>query len=350
MQVDIKQSQHLVFGAGLIGCYLGGVLSYLGLNTRLVCRPVIKNKLQQGIKLTDYLEHVSSNIALQFAEQLESGPPVSETSPIDFLWLTVKCTGIEQAVRDIAPFVSANTVILCCQNGLGSEALLKTHFANNQVLRVMVPFNVVELKPGHYHRGSQGSLTLEYSPSTQASIEALAKVLQCDFLPVALSQNMSALLWAKLQLNLGNSINALADIPVKAMLQQRGYRLVIARLMRELLAVTDALSISLPKVTSLPAHWLPRVLSLPDFLFARVANSMLAVDPNVRTSMWWDVSQGKETEIDFLNGAIVEQAELLGLQTPANKKIIELIKALHQKSAPHKIRSINANDLLTMLG
>ena len=66
--------------------------------------------------------------------------------------------------------------------------------------------------------------------------------------------------------------------------------------------------------------------------------------------MWWDVSQGKETEIDFLNGAIVEQAELLGLQTPANKKIIELIKALHQKSAPHKIRSINANDLLTMLG
>ena len=38
MQVDIKQSQHLVFGAGLIGCYLGGVLSYLGLNTRLVCR------------------------------------------------------------------------------------------------------------------------------------------------------------------------------------------------------------------------------------------------------------------------------------------------------------------------
>jgi 2-dehydropantoate 2-reductase len=350
MQVDIKQSQHLVFGAGLIGCYLGGVLSYLGLNTRLVCRPVIKNKLQQGIKLTDYLEHVSNNIALQFADQLESSPAVSETSAIDFLWLTVKCTGIEQAVRDIAPFVSANTVILCCQNGLGSEALLKTHFANNQVLRVMVPFNVVELNPGHYHRGSQGSLTLEYSPSSQASIEALAKAMQCDFLPVALSQNMSALLWAKLQLNLGNSINALADIPVKAMLQQRGYRLVIARLMRELLAVTDALSISLPKVTTLPAHWLPRVLSLPDFLFARVANSMLAVDPNVRTSMWWDVSQGKETEIDFLNGAIVEQAELLGLQTPANKKIIELIKALHQKNDVNKAGAINANDLLTMLG
>jgi len=352
MQLDIKQSKHLIFGAGLIGCYLGGVLSYLGLNTRLVCRPVIKNKLLQGIKLSDHLGHVSPNIALQFAEQQqESAQELSKRTETDFLWLTVKCTGIEQAVRDIAPFVSANTVILCCQNGLGSEALLKSHFANNQVLRVMVPFNVVELSPGHYHRGSAGTLSIEYTEQTIEVIDSLVNFMQCDFLSLAKTKLMSALLWAKLQLNLGNSINALADIPVKAMLEQRAYRLVIAKLMHELLLVTDTMGITLPKVTNIPAHWIPKVLSLPNFLFSRVANSMLTIDPNVRTSMWWDVSQGKPTEINFLNGAIVEQANKLGLLCPANEIIIKLISELeNSKSTKSGIKPpISAQTLLSLL-
>ena len=39
---------------------------------------------------------------------------------------------------------------------------------------------------------------------------------------------------------------------------------------------------------------------------------MLEVDPTVRTSMWWDLSQGKPTEIDFLNGAVVAAGRRLG--------------------------------------
>ena len=319
-----KKSHHLVFGAGLIGCYLGGVLSHVGLSAFLVCRPLIQKKLSEGITLTDYLGHKSPFISLKFIGKNAK----NASTEIDFLWLTVKCTGIEQAVKDIAPYVSEQTVIFCCQNGLGSEAMVKQAFPNNIVLRVMVPFNVVELNVGHYHRGSQGTLTIESIPASERVVQGLMSNMQCDFLQVTNSHDMSALLWAKLQLNLGNSINALADIPVKAMLEQRAYRLVIAKLMRELLAVTDAMSIVLPKVTSLPAHWLPAVLSLPDFLFKRVANTMLAIDPKVRTSMWWDVSQNKSTEIDYLNGAIVKQARRLNIDTPANQKIIALIKGL----------------------
>lgn len=329
MAVNIKHSKHLIFGAGLIGCYLGGVLSYLGLNTQLISRPKIVKKLNKGIKLTDYLAHQSPIIPLSFIDSAGC----SLVNDIDFLWLTIKCTGIEQALKDITPFVGKNTVILCCQNGLGSDRIVKQQFKDNPVLRVMIPFNVVELRAGHYHRGSQGALTLEYTETTQDVIGSLATFIQSDFLPVAKSNEMSALLWAKLQLNLGNSINALADIPVKTMLQQRDYRLVIASLMDELLQVTQALDIKLPKVTSIPAQWIPTILRLPDFLFSRLANSMLSIDPNVRTSMWWDVSQGKPTEIDYLNGAIVEQANTLGINCPANTHIVELIKSLSAQSS-----------------
>ena len=319
----MRSQQQVVFGAGLIGGYLGGALQMAGLPVALVCRPAIKARLSKGIKLTDYQGHQSGPIALNFVE--DAG---QLSQDVAVLWLTVKCTAVKSALADMAAFVSANTLILCCQNGLGSDALVKQAFPENRVLRVMVPFNVVELSAGHYHRGSQGEMSIELAPGQEADIAKLVNTINCDLLPLRACADMNALLWAKWQLNLGNSINALADIPVKAMLEQRGYRLVIAKLMRELLQVTDALAIKLPKVAALPPHWIPRVLSLPDFWFKRLANKMLAIDPNVRTSMWWDVSQGKRTEIDYLNGAVLAQARALGLRCPANEKVIALINSI----------------------
>ena len=78
----------------------------------------------------------------------------------------------------------------------------------------------------------------------------------------------------------------------------------------------------------MPASVIPYVLKLPNFLFTRVANKMLAVDPTVRTSMWWDMSQGKPTEIAYLNGAVVDTGMRIGVSTPANKRIVALITAL----------------------
>lgn len=320
-------SSHVVFGAGLIGSFLGACMHHLGINVALVCRASVRNKLAKGVTLTDYQEHQARAEKLNFLDSDVLAKLSAEQINCDFLWLTVKCHSVEQAVQDIKPLVNKDTVILCCQNGLGSDKQVKDAFSDNIVLRVMVPFNVVELEKGHLHRGSQGHLTIEQS--SQANISSdLVNLLNSPLLPVALAQDMQALLWAKLQLNLGNSINALADIPVKSMLEQRGYRLVIATLMQELLAVSNELGLTLPKVTSVPASVIPYVLKLPNFLFTRVANKMLAVDPTVRTSMWWDMSQGKPTEIAYLNGAVVDTGMRIGVSTPANKRIVALIKAL----------------------
>ena len=325
---------HLVFGAGLIGCFLGGVLTTRGVNTSLVCRPKIQKKLAGGLVLTDYQDNKISVDQVNFADP--EVPSLAEKP--DILWLTVKCTGVEQACEDIRPFVSPSTVIMCCQNGLGSDVLVKQAFPENQVLRVMVPFNVAEPAEGHFHRGSEGTLTIEVNPQNEELVGALINKVSCPIMPITSTTDMQALLWAKLQLNLGNSINALADIPVKAMLEQRNYRRVIAALMDELLMVTANLNVSLPKVTALPGKWIPTVLRLPDFVFKRVANKMLQIDPTVRTSMWWDLSQGKNTEIDHLNGAIVDTAKRLEVKVPVNQKIISLIKACEEGQKQGKQR------------
>ncbi|MFT6988837.1 MAG: 2-dehydropantoate 2-reductase [Paraglaciecola sp.] len=332
MTDDFSNKQHIVFGAGLIGCYLGGVFTSLGFCTRLVCRPRVQDKLKSGMKLTDYQHHQTN---IQQLDVIISTPLIDDVLPInqaDFLWITVKCTGVEQAIVDIAPWVNKETVIFCCQNGLGSDAALKRAYPDNLILRVMVPFNVVEMSQGHYHRGTEGNMTIEYTDNSHQLVTSLVTKLHCELLPVKTTNEMYALLWAKLQLNLGNSVNALADIPVKAMLEQRGYRRVIALLMSELLQVADVLGIKLPKITTISAHNIPMVLRLPNFIFSRVANKMLEVDPNARSSMWWDVSQGKPTEIEHINGAILKYAKTLNIACPVNEKISSLICQLNDKA------------------
>ncbi len=328
-------SSHVVFGAGLIGSYLGASMHNLGLNVALVCRAAVKNNLAKGVVLTDYQEHYAQVENLNFLDSEILAKLKPEQISCDFLWLTVKCHGVERALLEIAPLVNKNTVILCCQNGLGSDRPVKNAYPHNTVLRVMVPFNVVELEKGHLHRGSEGHLTIEQANRPDIS-ENLQAMLNSELLPVSITNDMQSLLWAKLQLNLGNSINALADIPVKSMLEQRGYRLVIATMMQELLAVSKELGLELPKVTALPANLVPHVLKLPNFLFKLVANKMLAVDPNVRTSMWWDMSQNKPTEIQYLNGAVVGEGARVGVPTPANTRIVALVEALSAPSSKHE--------------
>ncbi|WP_416308017.1 2-dehydropantoate 2-reductase [Neptunicella sp. SCSIO 80796] len=334
--------QHIVFGAGLIGSYLGAIMQLQGLSVTLIGRQNMLDKLKDGITLTDYHQHRQQVRMTGLYDIYRSPNAILPTA--DFLWLTVKCTGIQHALIDIQLLVTPQTVILCCQNGLGSDQQVKQAFPNNAVLRVMVPFNVVQFENGHFHRGSEGALTIEHDESTIAN--ELQALLACELLPVRCDSDMHNLLWAKLQLNLGNAVNAIADIPVKAMLRQRNFRRVIATMMEELLAVVRAQDIKLPRITAVSADKLPMILRLPDWLFVLVANKMLAIDPDVRTSMWWDLHQHKQTEIDYLNGEIVKWGVKLAIPTPVNSAVVQWIKAIESEDM---VQGVSGQDMLVRL-
>jgi len=309
-------TRHVVFGAGLIGGYITGVLLSQKRNVGVVARESVQKKLAAGLQLSDYHGNKAAVAAPDF---------VSPESPsADYLWLTVKCTGLDSAIEQLGSLVGPQTRILCCQNGLGSEQAVKDRYPNNEVLRVMVQFNVVELEPGKLHRGSEGAITIESLAGSDHSAK-LAAEINCPLLPVHACDDMVALLWAKLQLNLGNGVNALADIPVKAMLEQRDFRRSFALLMSELIAVVRAKGIELPKVTAIPGHVIPKVMNVPNWVFNILGTKMLSVDPTVRTSMWWDLSAGKITEVHFLNGAVVDAGKEVGVACPANEALVKMI-------------------------
>lgn len=318
--------QHAIVGAGLIGSFIGGVLAINGQSVTAIARGEWASRLAKRVLLTDYKEHrAEAAFEAVFTDS-------TDAKPVDVIWLTVKCTAVEAALPSLTALLAPHTTIICCQNGIGSERLVRQAYPDHQVLKAMVPFNVVLEAPQHLHKGSEGKLVIATPAQQQQTVE-LGKALSHALIEVEFTHDITAVSWAKLQLNLGNSVNALADMPVKTMLEDRSYRRVIAALMDELLLVTRSAGIHLPKITRLPAAWLPTVLRLPDWLFKRVARTMLEIDPSVKTSMWWDLQGKRKTEIDYLNGAVVRLGEDIGVACPANRAIMRAIEGAEKENA-----------------
>lgn len=311
-------TQHLVFGAGLIGGFMAGCFASNGLKVSVIGRESIRGRFSGEFTVTDYQGHKAVVSDINFIASDEQ-----THVEFDYIWLTVKCTGLDRALIDLVPYVTSKTVILSCQNGLGSDAAVQAVFPDNIVRRVIMTSNVAQQSDRHLHRGSEGDLFVEAHQCVDG--RSLADSVSTNLLIAQNIDDMQAYSWAKLQLNLANAVNALADIPVKQMLEQRGFRKIIAQAMRELILVSRATGIALPKIAAVPMHLVPRVLDIPDWLFNVLGSKMMDIDPTVRTSMWWDLSNKKMTEVDFLNGAVVREGQALGIACPTNQRIVDYI-------------------------
>lgn len=313
--------QHLIFGTGLIGSYLAGCFLHSGWQVRFEGRPNRTRALESGFNIRDY----SGN------QKAITHSPTHNDDPIDYLWLTIKCISLEEALPRITELLSPNTVIVACQNGIGSDQIIREAFPNQHILQAMIGFNVIESKTNTdistFLRATEGSFVIEHQEHLASTFKSIDETV----LPFRFSNNIEAEQWAKLQFNLANAVCALGDVPIKSMFEDPSYRRLIGDLMRELLAVTKAKRLHLPQLSTLPPSWLPSIFALPNFLYLPLARKTTSIDPEARMSMWWDISQGKKTEINFLNQAVVDAGEKLGVDCPMNAQISELIRQVECK-------------------
>ncbi len=317
--------KHLVFGTGLIGGFIAGGLIEAGFETQLLGREKHQQAMCKGLVISDLNGH-SKNLPAPSFLTLRDGSNANETSTFDIVWLAVKATAVERCLTQLEQLITPATIIICCQNGFGSDCLLRSTFPKNTVLSAVVGFNVAEKSGSHLHRSTDGSLVLE----SHAKLNDIFLTLNTDTMPTHIVNDIEAQRWAKLQLNLANPVNALADIPTKAMVEDPEYRKVIVALMKELLEVTKAKGIELPKLTPLPARFLPKIMSLPNWLYLILAQKTLAIDPTARVSMWWDLSQDKPSEINYLNQAVVDEGKKWKVACPYNERIVQLIYEVEQ--------------------
>ena len=313
----------IILGAGAIGCYVGGRLALSGQHVTFVGRPRLVDALvASGLTVSD-LDGFSGHLAGDKLRLATSLRDITLTDEPTVILLCVKGGATLAAAQEIALVCKPGTTIVSLQNGVDNVTRIQTAAPQMQVLAGMVPYNVVLNKSHHVHRASAGSLNIARSPIS----EQFAPIFNAAGLPTELIDDMRAVQWGKLLLNLNNPVNALSELPLQAQLRDRSLRRVVADLQSEALAVMARAGVTPAQVTPVSPRALPHLLRLPNWLFTRVAARMLRMDAKARSSMADDLQQGRVTEIDDLCGAVVRLAHAHGLAAPLNAAMCQLIPA-----------------------
>ena len=265
-----------IAGAGSIGCFVGGMLAASGRNVALLARPrLIEDVTANGLKVTS-LDGAAQTVPA--SALMLSDDPAILADAIAVL-VTVKSADTGEIAEVIARHAPADAVVVSLQNGVGNVSLLRERLPDRIVLGGMVPFNVVALGEGRFHRSTSGDIVIAQDDAGTAA------KLSAPGLAVRTTDNIDGVQWGKLVVNLNNALNALSNIPLRRQLAQREWRRLLADQMAEGLAAVRAEGIVPVSPTPLPSSWMPPLLRLPDGLFEILLGRTMKIDPEARSSM-----------------------------------------------------------------
>ena len=304
-----------VMGAGSVGCFVGGCLQAAGAEVFYVGRPRVLSALRaQGLQLTD-LDSGHIQLPRHELKLFERAPAAS------LVLLCVKSGATAKAAAELAQVMAPGTLVVSLQNGVANADLAAQVAPGLAWLPGMVPFNIAELGPGRFHRGTGGTLAVQGHPALSPWLPLFAKA----GLPLSVHADLRPVQWGKLLLNLNNPVNAMSGLPLKAQLLDRNCRVVLATLQTEALRALAAAGIQPAHLAAVSPKVLPHLLRLPTWLFRRLASRMLRIDERARSSMADDLALGRATEVDAFCGAVVRLAQAHGLQAPVNQRLLGLL-------------------------
>ncbi|MQY17250.1 2-dehydropantoate 2-reductase [Nocardia macrotermitis] len=307
-----------VLGAGSIGIFVGGKLAAAGADVTFVGRPRLLDEISaNGLRLTD-LDGGDDRVA---ADAFAVAAEPTSAATADLVLITVKSAQTAVSAEQLVGRVRADAVVLSLQNGIGNDTVIEEILPSCVVLAGMVMFNVVHRDLGAFHRGTAGGLAVSDDPA----LDRFAPLFARAGLPLDRHADLLPVQWAKLLLNLNNPINALSGLPLRTELGQRDFRRALALAQTEALAVMDRAQIRPARLTLLSPRLMVRLLTAPDLLFSRLAGRVVAVDPQARSSMADDLALGRRTEIAWLSGEIVSLGRMVGVSTPVNARLVDLI-------------------------
>jgi 2-dehydropantoate 2-reductase len=287
----------LVLGAGAIGSLYAAKLSARHPVT-VVARPEHADAIRrEGLRVIG-LETMTARV--------DAVTKVDSIAPKTIVLLTTKVNASEAAVATIADLVRDDTVILCVQNGLHSEAIARRAVRGRcQVLRAITQFGAIFQSPGVINFTVAGYTLIEEAPPGGA----IAAMLTACGLDGRVSPDIRTEIWRKLVFNcVINPITAITGTDVGGIADPRLDPL-------KQLVIDECLAVARSEGIVFDVDFLPTIAAV------------FGASRNI-ASMRQDLMRGKPTEIDHMNGAVVELGRKAGLDCPVNAALVAIIKAM----------------------
>jgi len=310
----------VIVGAGALGSFVGGLLSTQTRVTLLGREAHLRAVRERELRISGLTELIlHPEVAFSPEEIKENGelPAGEGEKGMRRLFIfTVKGYDTERAVRDILPITDEESAFLTLQNGVGNEEVLRAHFPDERIIGGVTSHGITFQEPGQIIHAGKGETVIG---AIRREGDPLAKEVSELFtdagIETRVTRNICGEVWAKLIVNAAiNPITAITGLKNGQVPELPELAETVKGVVGEAEETARAAGIRLPGCNMLEKTF-----------------GVLRSTADNRSSMLQDILNGKRTEIDSINGAVVRYAERLGRDVPLNRTLTALVKAIEGK-------------------
>jgi 2-dehydropantoate 2-reductase len=337
---DSKTISVLIFGAGAIGTYVGGSLVLAGHRVVFVEQPSIAAELRErGLRLDVSIDKHRAAAEPLFVPPGSFGCVSSLGEAIrqemfEVAIFAMKSFDTATALEQVKPFVDRMPTILSLQNGVDNEPTIATVLGPGRVIAGTVTCSIA--------RRAAGDIILEKARGIGiAAGHPLSKRLETALNMARLNAHLypraADMKWSKVLANLpGTATAALVDMCPSEVFAHRGLYDLEIRMAHEALAVMAAQGVHPVNLPKTPVRALTLALRLPPFVARPVLKKVVGGGRGRKMpSFHIDLHAGRrKSEIEWLQGAVVRYGEKLGVPTPVNRLLTEILLAMVRGEIP----------------
>lgn len=301
-----------VLGAGAIG---GLVAGYLKLKNEDVCligqASAIKAIKDNGLAISGVRGNFNINIAA--SNKLDHQP--------DLLILATKTQDIDAALKNNLKFIQAS-IVLTTQNGIQADNIAAKYVLKENIISSIVMFGSTYLEPGKIVHNFEGSWILEKAVS----------VLDKAFTTIV-SEDMQGMKYLKIFVNANNCIPAILGLSMQDTFQDVEMSRVSINIWKEGQDIVSKAGIKLVSLPGFPTQNITKLTSIPTADSAKIFSgimSNLSKEP-LYGSILQSIKRGRPSEIDYINGELVNLAEKNNISAPLNKKLVEMVHEVEKR-------------------
>ena len=293
----------VVFGAGSLGSLIGGLLARAHEVTLVGRNPHMRRVNEYGLRISGHIETTVQ--------------PHGYVTPPDSADLAVVCVkGFD--TEHAAETLSACSLdcVLSLQNGMGNEAILADHLSAS-VLAGTCTYGAITPTAGEVRCTGIGTVILGPTEGGKSTtVDRVGAAFEEANIATVIATDMQRQLWKKLSVNAGiNPITALSGIDNGAVLEgeTRGVAMAAARETAQVARNTG--------------------IDLRDETVERSLERVVTDTAQNVSSMRQDMEAGRRTEINNINGYVVDRADQYGVSVPVNRTLSALVHAWEAERA-----------------
>lgn len=302
-----------MLGAGALGSTIGGTLAMGGSEVHFIdmWQEHIDNINENGLKMTDEKK--------DWFVKVDARTTGNDIGPADLVIVLVKSFATKTAVEELKAtnVIGPDTLVMSLQNGLGNEETIASVIGPENVISGKTYVGGRLISPGYVSAGVKGKYTYigELDGSVTERIQRVADGFNKAGLLCKVSDNIKGLIWDKLLINVAaGALCGITRLPYGPLYEEDVIKDCAVAAIQEGIDVAKAAGV---KLTS----------EDPEYPWYAASEGL---PPTFKTSILQSLELKRPTEIDFINGSVVEWGKKYGIPTPVNATLVACVKGIEK--------------------